>query len=119
MYCNRVLTYSATPSCAIIHAQAHAPVRHPCVLYPCDNNNHHHHNNRMETVRFGLVRNLFVPGSTRRGLRFWDTPWLGPVQFGSVPRPVPAGSGIKRFGSVQPVRFAFSFLPGMCCAVIG
>ena len=25
-------TYSATPSCAIIHAQAHAPVRHPCVF---------------------------------------------------------------------------------------
>ena len=36
---SRSHTYSATPSCAIIHAQAHAPVPHPCVLYPCDDNN--------------------------------------------------------------------------------
>ena len=36
---SRTHTYSATPSCAIIHAQAHAPVPHPCVFYPCDDNN--------------------------------------------------------------------------------
>ena len=71
----------------------------------------HHHNNRKDTVRFGSVRNLCFPGSTRFGLRFSDTPWIGPVRFGSVPRPVPAGSGIKRFGSVRPIRFDFSFLP--------
>ena len=53
------------------------------------------------------------PGSTRFGLRFSDASWLGPVRFGSVPRPVPAGSRIQRFGSVRPVRFgsvSYSFL---------
>ena len=57
--------------------------------------------------RFGSVRKCIFPGSTRFGLRFSDTPWLGPVRFGSVPRPVPAGSGITRFGSVRfgSVRF--------------
>ena len=38
-------------------------------------------------------------GSTRFSLRFSDSSWLGPVRFGSVPRPVPAGSRIKRFDS--------------------
>ena len=49
----------------------------------------------------------------RFGLRFLDASWLGPVRFGSVPRPVPARSRIKRFGSVRfgPVRFGFLFLP--------
>ena len=51
--------------------------------------------------RFGSVRKCIFPGSTQFGLRFSDTPWLAPVRFGSVPRPVPAGSGIKRFGSVR------------------
>ena len=39
--------------------------------------------------------------------------WLGPIRFGSFPRPVPAGSGIKQFGSVRPVRFGFRFLPAV------
>ena len=102
----------------IIHAQPHAPVRHPCVFYPCDDND----NKRKETVRFdsfrfqtffenlsvrfGSVRIFMISGSTRFGLRFSDTLWLGPVRFGSVPRPVPAGSGIKRFGSVRFGRFS-------------
>ena len=37
----------------------------------------------------------------------------GAVRFGSVPRPVPAGSGTKRFGSVRFCRFgsvSYSFL---------
>ena len=44
---SRTHTHSATPSCAIIHAQAHEPVRHPCVFYPCNNNNNNsnHSNN--------------------------------------------------------------------------
>ena len=34
---------------------------------------------------------------------------------GSVPRSVPAGSEIKRFGSVRPVLFGFYlFLPDRC-----
>ena len=44
-------------------------------------------------------------------MRFSDTPWLCPVRFGAVPRPILAGSGIQRFGSVRPVGFGFSFLP--------
>ena len=56
---------------------------------------------RFGLVRFGSVRKHIFPGSTWFGLRFSDRPWLGPVQFGSVPRPVPAGSGIKRLGSVR------------------
>ena len=63
------------------------------------------------SVRFGSVWTIIFPGSTRFGLRFSDASWLGPVRFGSVPRPVPAGSRIKRFGSVRPVRFGFLFLP--------
>ena len=42
---SRTHTYSATPSCAIIHAQAHAPVRHPCVLYSCDNDSNSNNGN--------------------------------------------------------------------------
>ena len=51
------------------------------------------------SVRCGSVRN--IPGSTRFGLRFSDASWRSPVRFGSVPCPVPAGSRIKRFGSVR------------------
>ena len=62
------------------------------------------------SVRFG--KTLF-PDSTRFGLRFSDVSWLGPVRFGSFPRPLPAGSRIKTvwFGSVWPVRFGFLLLP--------
>ena len=56
-------------------------------------------------VRFGSVWKLYFPGSTRFGLRFSDASWLGPVRFGSFPRPVPAGSRIQRFGSNRSVRF--------------
>ena len=61
------------------------------------------------SVRFGSANHL--SGSTRFGLRFLNVSWLGPVRFGSVPRPVPAVSRIKWFGSVRPVRFGFFFLP--------
>ena len=70
---------------------------------------------RKEPVRFDSFRfrtNIF-PGSMRFGLRFSDASWLGPVRFGSFPRPVPAGSRIKRFGSVRFSRFgsvSYSFL---------
>ena len=57
------------------------------------------------SFRFGSVRTNICPGSTRFDLRFSDASWLGPVRFGSVPRPVPAGSRIKRFGSVPFGRF--------------
>ena len=63
------------------------------------------------SVRFGSVRKMMFPGSTRFGFRFPDASWLGPVRFGSVQRPVLAGSRIERFGSVRPVRFGFLFLP--------
>ena len=71
---------------------------------------------RFGSVRFGSVRKNVFPGSTRFGLPFSDASWLGPIRFGSVPRPVPAASGIKwfgsvRFGPVRPVRFGFLFLP--------
>ena len=56
---------------------------------------------RFGSVRLGSVRTIWFPGSTRAGLRFSDTSWLGLVRFGSVPRPVPAGSRMKRFGSVR------------------
>ena len=65
------------------------------------------------SVRFGSVQKTIFPGSTRVGLRFSDASWLGPVRFGSVPHPVPAGSRIKRFGSVWFGRFgsvSYSFL---------
>ena len=52
------------------------------------------------------------PGSTPvRPAFFSDESWLGPVRFGSFPRPVPAGSRVKRFGSVRPIRFGLLFLP--------
>ena len=53
------------------------------------------------------------PGPARFGLRFSDASWLGSVRFGSVPRLVPAGSGMKRFGSVWFGRFGSvsHFLP--------
>ena len=54
------------------------------------------------SVRFGR---FICPGSTRFRLRFSDASWLGPVRFGSFPRPVPAGSRIKRFGSAGSVWF--------------
>ena len=57
------------------------------------------------SVRFGSVRTNMFPGSTRFGLRFSDASWLRPVRFGSFPRPVPAGSEIKRFGLVRFGRF--------------
>ena len=55
----------------------------------------------ISSVRFGSVRQIVFPGSTRIGLRFADASWLGSVRFGSVPRRVPAGFEIKRFGSVR------------------
>ena len=71
--------------------------------------------NQLGSTRFGsgLFENSSVrfrsektfPGSTWFGLRFSEASWLGPVRFGSVPRPVPAGSGINRFGSAASVRF--------------
>ena len=63
------------------------------------------------SFRFGSVWQFYVYGSMRFGLRFLNALWLGPVRFGSFPRPVPAGSRIKRFGSVRPVRFGFLLLP--------
>ena len=60
------------------------------------------------SVRFGSVQKHISSGSTRFGLRFLDMAWLGPVRFGSFPRPVPAGSRINgsvRFGSAGSVRF--------------
>ena len=84
------------------------------------------HNYRKEPVRFDSFRfrtfREFI-GSVRFGsenamsrfdLRFPDASWLGPVRFGSFPRPVPAGSEIEWFGSagsVRPVRFGFLFPP--------
>ena len=52
--------------------------------------------------RFGSVRfgNVFLPIRRGSACVFW-TSWLGPVRFCSVPRLVPAGSGIKRFSSVR------------------
>ena len=64
-------------------------------------NNHHRDNNDNE----------FFPGSTRFGLRFSEASLLGPVRFDSFPCPFPAGSGIKWFDSVRPVRLGFLFLP--------
>ena len=59
------------------------------------------HHYRKEPVRF-----VSVPCSTRFVLRCSSASWLGLVRFGgSVPRPVPAGSGINRFGPVRLGRF--------------
>ena len=47
----------------------------------------------------------------RFGLRFLKASWFGPVRFGSVPRPVLAGSKLNssvQFGSAGSVRF---FIP--------
>ena len=63
------------------------------------------------SVRFGSDK--CFPGSMRFGLRFSEASWLGPVRFGSFPRPAPVGSEIKRFGSVRFGQFAsvsYSFL---------
>ena len=54
------------------------------------------------SVRFGSEM-YFSP--VRRGLACIFRTRRGSVRFGSVPRPVPAGSGIKRFGSVRFGRF--------------
>ena len=62
---------------------------------------------RFSSVRFGSD-NVF-PGSTRFGLRFSDVSWLGPVLFSSFPCAVPAGSRIKRFGSVRFGQFGLVF----------
>ena len=62
--------------------------------------------NRLGSVRFGQ---LFLP--VRCGSACVLRTCRGSVRFGSVPCPVPAGSGIHRFGSVRPVRFGFRFLP--------
>ena len=61
-----------------------------------------------------IYTNLLFTGSALFGLRFSDASWLGPVRFGSFLRPVPAGSGINRFGSVRigsagSVRFQVSY----------
>ena len=45
--------------------------------------------------RFGSVWQMLFSGSVRYGLRFLDAFWLGSVRFGSVLRPVSAGSEIK------------------------
>ena len=58
------------------------------------------------SVLLGSDNNKVLPGSTRFGLRFSDASWLGPVRFGSVPRPIPAGSRIKRFGLVRFLNIA-------------
>ena len=58
---------------------------------------------RFWTLRkiIGSFRTDDFPGSTRFGLCLSNASWLGPVRFGSFPRPVPAGSRIKRFDSVR------------------
>ena len=71
------------------------------------------------SVRFGLVRKITFPGSTRFGLLFWMR--SGSVRFGSVRfrvrfRPIPEFNGSVRFGSagsVRLVRFGFLFLPAI------
>ena len=54
------------------------------------------------------VRKVFGPvrfGSDKYLPCFSAASWLGPVRFGLVPRPVPAGSRIKRCGSARLGRF--------------
>ena len=78
---------------------------------------------RFDSFRFRTFRQLigsvwfrsdrFVLSSTRFGRHFSDASWLCPVRIGSFPRPVSAGSRIKRFGSVRFGRFgsvSYSFL---------
>ena len=60
--------------------------------------------------QFDSVRKTNCPGSTRFGLCVSDASCLGPGRFGSFPRPVPAGSRMKQFGSIRPVWFGFLFL---------
>ena len=65
------------------------------------------------SARFGSVREVKFPGSTQLGLRFSDASWLDPVRFDTFPRPVPPGSRVKQFGSVQFGRcgsVSYSFL---------
>ena len=60
------------------------------------------------SVRFG---NLICLVRRASASVFWTR--RGSVRFGSVPRPVPAGSRVKRFGSVRFGRFdsvSYSFL---------
>ena len=41
---------------------------------------------RMKSLfRFGSVRTIICPDSTRFGLRFWDASWLGPFPEGNLP----------------------------------
>ena len=49
---------------------------------------------RFGSVRFDSIRKISFPGLTPFGLHFSGVSWLGPVRFGSVPRPFPAGSRI-------------------------
>ena len=51
--------------------------------------------------RFGSVRLGILVSPVRRGSACAFQTRRGSVRFGSVPRPVPAGSGIERFGSVR------------------
>ena len=53
------------------------------------------------SIRFGSVRTINFPVSTRFGLRFSGASWLSPVWFGLVPRPVPELNGSVRFASVS------------------
>ena len=63
------------------------------------------------SVRFGSGNNVFWFDAVRPALFERVVARSGSVRFGSFPRPVPAGSRIKRFGSVRPLRFGFLFLP--------
>ena len=76
------------------------------------------------SVRFGSVRfgNFIFPVRRGSACAFWTRG--GSIRFGSVPlpRPVPADSRIKRFGSVwfgsvRPVRFGFFFIPEFLSAL--
>ena len=55
---------------------------------------------RNGSVRFGI----FI---TRFGLCFSDASRLGPVRFGSFPRPVPELNGSVRFGRFGSVSYSF------------
>ena len=68
---SRTHTYSATPSCVIIHAQAHALVRHPCVFYPYDDNNNDNNNNNNDNNLMIMI--MIITGRTR----------FGSIRFGS------------------------------------
>ena len=73
---------------------------------------------RFGSVRFGSVRFGSVRFGSENYISRSDA--VRPAFFGrvvdwsgSVPRPVPAGPGIHRFGAVRPVRFGFLFLPSL------